>query len=288
MVKMLVSALSLLAGVHSADPNVVPSIPNGAPQAGDFEPGMEVHMGHGIQFIMGQLGIPAAQYSAVISDVDALKALEDASKEEESSLDRVDWVPLPAPDEFQQASQKLWTNMIDDPQKRLETLTRMLGLPQGTDSVSVHHVLEKFVEQRYKDHDGKSWPFLKRFKNTREMEKAEQDHMAANPGKFTRIQNRADGELALTTVSEVRWLQDEELEMSCHTDLVPNLCHRATPVDHFGVVCVRYMDPTTHITQQKKVGIACHNSFKGMCHVALDFIVDAAAAAEVHCPRVVV
>jgi len=130
--------------------------------------------------------------------------------------------------------------------------------------------------------------FLKRFASTSEMEEAEQSHMAENPGKFVRLQHQGEGALALTTVSEVRWLQDDELEMSCHTDLVPNLCHRATPVDHFGVVCVRYTNPVTNVLEQKKVGIACHNSFDGMCHVALDFMVDASVASEVQCSPVVV
>lgn len=289
MVKMFV-VFSLFHPVQlqAAEHGGVLGSSTGAPRAGDFKPGMEVHLGHGIQFIMKQVGIPTSRYFNVISDVDALKALEDASKEDRSDLDRVDWIPLPAPDEYQQASQKLWTNMIDDPQKRLDTLTKMLDLPQGTDSATVHQVLEKFVARRRKGSDGKAWPFLTRFKSTSEMEEAEQSHMAANPGKFTRLQNRVEGEMAMTTVSEVRWLQDDELEMSCHTDLIPNLCHRATPVDHFGVVCVRYMDPVTHMLEQKKVGIACHNSFEGMCHVALDFIVDASVAAEVPCAPVVV
>jgi len=268
---------------HSDIDGVDHGATKGSPHAEDFKPGMKVHVGHGIQFIMGQMGMVPSQYSSVISDVDALKALEDASKETPSDIDRVDWVPLPAPDEFQQASQKLWESMADDPQKRLSTLTKMLGLPDGTDSATVDRVLDEFVARRHKGSDGKAWPFLKRFATTSEMEEAEQAHMAANPGKFTRLQNQVEGELAMTTVSEVRWLQDDELEMSCHTDLIPNLCHRATPTDHFGVVCVRYTDPVTNMLEQKKVGIACHNSFEGMCHVALDFIVDAAAASEVPC-----
>lgn len=288
MAKSLALAFALGNGVQAAGHDEFPGFPKGSPHAADFKPGMEVHMGHGIMFIMKGLGIPKERYSNVISDVDALKALEDASKEQQEDLDRVDWVPLPAPDEYQQASQKLWTNMVDDPQKRLDTLTKMLDLPRGTDSVTVHQVLDEYVARRYKGSAGKAWPFLKRFASTSEMEEAEQSHMAANPGKFTRLQNRAEGELAITTVSEVRWLQDDELEMSCHTDLIPNLCHRATPVDHFGVVCVRYTDPVTNTLEQKKVGIACHNSFEGMCHVALDFMVDASAAAEVPCSPVVV
>merc|ERR1712048_1194539 len=81
-----------------------------------------------------------------------------------------------------------------------------------------------------------------------------------------------------------RWLASSELEMSCHSDVKPPLCHRKFEGDIFGISCVRYTDPETARPTQRMVGVTCHKFMDGHCHIAMDFVVSAKVAAEMSCP----
>lgn len=137
-----------------------------------------------------------------------------------------------------------------------------------------------------------SWPFLVEFKTPDEMQAAVDAHMDRNAGRLTRLPRLPSGDLAVKRLVPTRWLQYSELEMSCHDGLKGQFpyCHRILPKDNFGITCVQYHDPTTMAVRRDKAGYVCHHpSFANdltheMCHLALDFIVDADAAASVQCP----
>merc|ERR1711998_300658 len=109
-------------------------------------------------------------------------------------------------------------------------------------------------------------------------------HMERKAGQLRRLQMPPLGDLAVKRLVPTRWLQYNELEMSCHDDLDLPLCHRILPHDRFGITCVQYQDPTTMTIRRQKAGLVCHHLLHDMCHLALDFIVDADAAASVQCP----
>merc|ERR1712046_288179 len=105
-------------------------------------------------------------------------------------------------DKYQKSTKELMENMKDDPQKRLDTLNKLLGLPTGTDEATTDRVLDEIVAKRHKDSNGEVWPFLKRFTNGQEMQQTIEAHMDNSPGKFTRIQNFIEAEADYTMVSE--------------------------------------------------------------------------------------
>merc|ERR1719215_467623 len=116
------------------------------------------------------------------------------------------------------------------------------------------------------------------------MNAAIEHHLSAAHGRFRRLSMPALGDVNVTKLVETKWLAPSQLEMSCHTDMPLPLCHRFLPGDFFGVTCVRYADPATDGEVTQLAGIACHQHLHKMCHLALDFVVQADIAKQVECP----
>jgi len=144
------------------------------------------------------------------------------------------------------------------------------------------------VQSSAEDDDEKPWPFLVEYTTPEEMESAIQSHLDKHRGAFVRFQmpeGPVQGQRLAT-----RWLEPQEWEMTCHlvdglevkSDKVP-VCHRAVPGDRFGITCLRYHDPTSNSERCRKLGVACHRAWNGMCHLSPSFVVKAAVASELAC-----